>query len=369
MKILHIIPIYCTDNQLENFQTLGGGERYPFELARFLASNNDKDEIHIMVFGNRDSSLIKDGITINVVKGLKPFGMINQNFSPVPFSTNFFKNISQADIVHGYHIKSDTITFSSLIAKAYQKPMVLTDFGGGGPLNFSKFMPSENLAKKILCISEFDSKFWKVANKSIIYGGVDLKKYDFRSNKENYVLFVGRILPHKGIDRLILAMPDNYKLVIAGHAFDKSYLAQLKKLAKGKNIEFIENATDKALINLYQNASCFVLPSTHKNINGKKVKKTELFGLVVVEAMACGTPVIVSNAASLPELVDNGYNGYIFNDGDVQDLAEKIKKVINNKTLINKMSYNGRKLVEQKYTWEKIAKNVRSLYGELLGGN
>lgn len=369
MRILHIIPLYCSDKQVKNFQTLGGGERYPFELARFLATNYTNDDVRIMLFGKENKQVSIEGMTIDIVQGVRPFGLINRNFSPLPFSTKFVKNISQADIIHGYHINSDTITVSSLMAKVYKKPMVLTDFGGGGKINISKFIRGEVLANKVLCISEFDSKFWKVRDKDVIYGGVDLKKYHYQKNKKDYVLFVGRLLPHKGIDKLIHAMPKEYKLIIAGRVFNKSYLLYLKKLAQGKNIEFIENPEDAKLVSLYQNASCLVLPSTHIGKNGKKIKKTELFGLVAVEAMACGTPVIVSNAASLPELVENGYNGYIFKDGDIKDLEKKIKKIISNEKLISLMGYNGRKLVEEKYNWEKIAIKVRSVYGDLIKQN
>lgn len=366
MRILHIIPIYCNDRQIDNFQTLGGGERYPYELARFLALNNPKDNVHMMVFGERDKSILSNGMTIDVVKGMRPFRKINKNFSPIPLSKIYFEHISKADIIHGYHIRSDTTTLSSLIAKLYNKPIVLTDFGGGGKINFSKLINFEKLAKCILCISEFDSKFWSNKNKEVIYGGVDLKKYKYQKNKKDYVLFVGRILPHKGVDNLIQAMPKDYKLIIAGRVFDERYLEKLKKLAKGKQIEIIENPKDTQLVELYKNASCFVLPSTHKSSNGKNNKKTELFGLVVVEAMASGTPVVVSSAASLPELVENGYNGYIFKDRDINELSEKIRKIISNKKLIIELGLNGRKLVEEKFSWEKVAKHVRAIYNATL---
>jgi glycosyltransferase involved in cell wall biosynthesis len=162
-------------------------------------------------------------------------------------------------------------------------------------------------------------------------------------------------------------MPKDYKLIVAGRVFNEAYLNRLKKIAGDKNVEFIENPKDEQLIELYQNASCFVLPSTHKSYTGKKHKKTELFGLVVVEAMACGTPVIVSSAASLPELVESGVNGYVFKDGDTDDLTKKIKKIIFDKKLILAMGYQGRKLVEEKYNWKKVAENVRDFYSKAVG--
>jgi glycosyltransferase involved in cell wall biosynthesis len=366
MKILYVLPLFCNRDQITNFQTLGGGERYPFELARFLASNNKTDHVQILLFGEKESNFTIDGVTISVIKGFKPFELVNQNFSPFPSSLSFFKNISRADIIHGYHIKSDTITLSSLTAKLYNKPIVLTDFGGGGRLNISKIIGFESLAKAVLCISDFDSTFWHVKNKPTIYGGVDLEKYQYTKDKKQYVLYAGRILPHKGIDLLIQAIPKDYKLIIAGRVFNKVYLEHLKKIAGNKNITFIENPNDKELVNLYQYASCFVLPSTHTDYTGKKYKKTELFGLVAIEAMASGTPIIVSSAASLPELVKTGYNGFIFQDGDVNDLRQKLTQIITDKKLILSMGKNARKLAEEKYSWKNVAKKVREIYLQVI---
>src|SRR5258708_5475107 len=95
-------------------------------------------------------------------------------------------------------------------------------------------------------------------------------------------------------------------------------------------------------------------------------QKTELFGLVVVEAMACGTPVIVSSAGPLPELVINGDNGYVFEDRNVADLSNKINKIISKSEVVEKMGLKSRKLAENKYNWNNIAKKVREIYKKTL---
>lgn len=370
MKSLHVIPIYCADDQLKSFQTLGGGERYPFELTRFLAALNKNDSVEIMLFGNTDRTIKMNDVIIHMVKGIRPFKIVNKNFSPFPISKKFFKYIAQADIVHGYHIKSDTTTLTSLVTKLQKKPMVLTDFGGGGPANISKLIAKiikvEKLGDATMCISSFDSTFWDVKNKSIIYGGVDLKKYNYHKDKKNYVLYAGRILPHKGLDTLIEAIPEDIPLIVAGRAFNRPYLERLKELSANKNVTFIENPQDAQLVSLYQQASCFVLPSTHTDYTGKVYKKTELFGLVVAEAMASGTPVIVSSAGSLPELVENGVNGLVFRDGDAEDLRKKIQLIVTDKKMIHEMGIAGRKMAEEKYNWKIIAENVRETYDKLI---
>jgi glycosyltransferase involved in cell wall biosynthesis len=362
MNILHVVPIYCSENQIKNFQSLGGGERYPFELAKFLAQNNLKDNVEIILFGKRNDTIFNEGVKINVIKGVRFKSSKNPNFSPVPFSWSFIKKIQWADVIHGYHIKSETTTILSIITKTMKKPLFLTDLGGGRKARVLGVFKTELLAKSVLCLSKFDSNFWKVKNKKIIYGGVDINKYKFKKEKQKYVLYIGRILPHKGVDTLIRALPDGEKLIVAGRSYDHKYLDYLRNISNNKQVKFIENPSDNEIINLYENASCFVLPSTHKDYLGYKHKKTELFGLVLIEAMACGTPVIASSAASLPELIRDGYNGYIFEDSNVNSLRKKMLTIINDPKLIQKMGLNGRKLVEDKFNWSVISKNVRSIY-------
>jgi glycosyltransferase involved in cell wall biosynthesis len=364
MKILHIVPIYFSDSQIKIFHTLGGGERYPFELARFLALHNAKDEVQLMLFGDRDSTYTINGLQINVIKGIKLFPKTNKNFSPLPFSLSFFKKIYWADIIHAYHTKADITLFAAILAKLFKKPLFLTDLGGGARYSLSRLFDVQPLVHTALCISKFDMQAWNITRKKVIFGGVDVNKYPYKKTKDTYVLYIGRILPHKAIDVLIQAMPNDLKLIVAGRPFDREYLAYLKHLAKDKKVKFIEDPEDRQLIDLYKNASCFVLPSTHIDYKGNKQKKTELFGLVVVEAMACGTPVIVSSAGSLPELVEEGYNGYVFTDRDSAELRKKIKKIVTNKTVITQMGKNARKLVEEKYDWRMIAKRVREAYEE-----
>jgi glycosyltransferase involved in cell wall biosynthesis len=87
-----------------------------------------------------------------------------------------------------------------------------------------------------------------------------------------------------------------------------------------------------------------------------------LYALVVPEAMSCGTPVIVSNVGALPYFIENNKNGFVFKDRDTNDLRDKLNIIIKNKKLAETMGRNGRKLVELKYNWQVIAKNVRKIY-------
>ena len=134
------------------------------------------------------------------------------------------------------------------------------------------------------------------------------------------VLAVGRIMPHKGFDRIIRALPPQLSLAIVGQPYDESYLDFLKELAIGKQVTFAISVGDAGLRSLFQKAGLFVHASTHRDYRGNFNPKPELLGLAPLEALSSGLPTIVSDAGSLPEL--SGLPGcYCFrNDRELADM-------------------------------------------------
>jgi len=136
---------------------------------------------------------------------------------------------------------------------------------------------------------------------------------------------VGRIMPHKGIDRIIRALPSGLKLHVVGRVYHEEYHTLVRQLAEGKDVEFISGADDDRLVSIYQQASLFVQASCVRDVYGNVAAKTELMGLTTLEAMACGLPVIVSaDGGSLPELVTDTRFGAVFKDE--VDLASLLRR-------------------------------------------
>lgn len=367
MKILFIVPIYIHDIvDLKTLYLIGGGGRYPYELAKNIASLK-KGEVEIVFFSNKDESIMFDGMKISVVRGFNFLKKFNGPSNPVPVSKAFFQKIKEADIIHGYQIRTEAILLASLFARFVKKPIVLTDTNFNGA-SFSRIICPEFIADGVLAISSEDYDSWHAKRKEIIYGGVTMEDFPYKKNKKPYILYFGRILSHKGVDVLVEAMPASYELIIAGSALDIAYLDYLKKISKGKKVTFLTNTTDKKMIELYQNATCFVLPATSKDYLGKVWKRPGLYALVVPEAMSCGTPVMVSNVGALPDFIEKGskINGFVFKDRDINDLQTKLKKLIKDKVLVEKLGKNGRGLVESKYDWQVIARNVYRIYGKFI---
>jgi glycosyltransferase involved in cell wall biosynthesis len=116
------------------------------------------------------------------------------------------------------------------------------------------------------------------------------------------VVSVGRILPHKGHERVIRALPAGMSLTIVGQHYDPAYLAYLQATAEGKPVSFADALDDAEVRALLHRAGVFVHASTHIDYLGRYAHKPELLGLAPLEALACGTPTLVSDAACLPEL-------------------------------------------------------------------
>lgn len=365
MKVLFIIPIYINKaGDLKNLQLTGGGFRYPYELAKNISDLKNVN-VELMFFGSRDEEGKVDDMKVHIVKSKNFLVKYNGTTNPLPISLNFFNKIKQADVVHTFQMRTEASMIASIYCKFIGKPIFLTDTNFSGA-SLSRLINPEKFASGVLAISREDYDSWNAKNKKIIYGGVTLENFSYKGDKKKYVLYFGRITAHKGVDVLIEAMPKNYELIIAGSGLDVDYLKYLKRISKGKKIKFIINPTDKKATGLYQNASCFVLPATAKDYLGFSSKRPGLYALVIPEAMACGTPVIVSDVGALPDFIENNENGFVFHDRDTKELQAKILKITTNKKLAEKMGKKCRELAIKKYDWKVIAKNTAKIYSNYL---
>ena len=116
------------------------------------------------------------------------------------------------------------------------------------------------------------------------------------------LLSLGRILPHKGFERAIAALPEGARLTIVGHNYDDAYLAFLKERARGRDVVFRTEASDADLKEIMRSASLLLHTGVHIGYQGMYYGKPELLSLAPLEAMATGMPAIVSQAGALPEL-------------------------------------------------------------------
>jgi glycosyltransferase involved in cell wall biosynthesis len=177
------------------------------------------------------------------------------------------------------------------------------------------------------------------------------------------VLFVGRLLPHKGIDDLIRAVEAGWELVIMGRPYQPEYFALLQGLAADKNVRFVTDASDEDLVRAYQEAAVTVLPSVYRDTYGVHHEIPELLGLVLLESMACGTPAICTDVGGMPEFVEEGVTGFVVPPNSPGALRERIAFLVENPQEAARMGQRGRETVARRFTWRAVAERCLQAYG------
>ena len=198
-----------------------------------------------------------------------------------------------------------------------------------------------------------------------LYSGIE-RDYEFRrqyaADNEKIILFVGRLVYEKGIQHLIAAMPkilEKYhdsKLVIAGKGGMIDELkAQVNAMGISNKVYFTGYLNSKQVVKMYKCADVAVFPSTY-----------EPFGIVALEGMLSGTPVVVSDVGGLNEIVQHGENGMKSYAGNPNSLADSIISLLYDPALCMKVAKNAKAKVKAEYNWQKIAQDTHFAYQKAI---
>jgi glycogen(starch) synthase len=234
-------------------------------------------------------------------------------------------------------------------------------------------------AKLIVTISKYSlekiQKCYAVdeAKVRIVPNGVDPEKFkpledqeaikrQFGLGNEPCVLFVGSLIPRKGLPFLVEAAEkiikeySETKFVIAGEGPSKNQL--LSNLATANlsgNFTLLGNVKEDMLPAVYNCADVFALPSIQEGQ-----------GIVLLEAQASAKPVVAFDVGGVNEAVRNGETGLLVKRGDTGELADALLKLLSDKALREKMGANGRRFVTENFTWDICAQKMLSVYREAL---
>ncbi|MFH1392102.1 MAG: glycosyltransferase family 4 protein [bacterium] len=262
------------------------------------------------------------------------------------------------DIVHN-HIGWRILPFSFFI----KMPMITTLHG---PLTdyYQKTVYSQFKKAHLVSISKSQRQPAPQLNYAgTVYNGIDLDKFIFNNKPQDYFAFLGRISPEKGIWFAIkAALRAKIKLLI-GAKIDpvdqKFYQSKIKPLINGKQIQYLGELNHNQKVQLLKNARAVINP----------INWQEPFGLVMTEAMACGTPVIATRRASASEIIIDKKTGFLV---DPQNPIPGIIKAVKNIDQIRRG--DCRKRVEEKFTtdhmvagYEKVYKKVIKAYKKQMG--
>lgn len=360
MRVIHVAPTAFGAQGL-----FGGGERYPLELARALAQHV---RCELVTFGPEAGTHRDGALTIRVVR---PIGYLGGHPARA-IAPALPRAIRPADIVHVHHVHAPTSVLAAMTARARGIATVATDHGfGEGSLGGI----GRRLFDRILAVSQYSADQLRSppTRTRIVYGGADPQRFlPNPGERRSGVLFVGRMTPHKGIDVLIRALPPDARLTIVGSEGhdprppERDYPSLLRSLAAGRRVRFLGAVDDEELAWRLRTAAVLVIPSVERTCYGRPIVVSELLGLVALEAMASGTPVIASRLGGLPEIVEDGVTGYLVPPGDVSTLHERLVQVLADPAAAARLGSNAREAVVAELTWDRCADRCLAAYRELL---
>jgi glycosyltransferase involved in cell wall biosynthesis len=319
----------------------------------------------LVTFGDRERVEQHDRLEIRVIGD--PWLVRGQRFNPM--SRRLFSQLRWATVIHCHQQHILASSLSAVYARLTRRRIFVSDLGGGG-WDLSTYISTDRWYHGHLHISRYSqSVFGHSGNPRAraIFGGVDTDKFSpaQQGTRTGGVLFVGRLLPHKGVNYLIEGLPADLPLTIMGARGEERYYEDLAKLAQGKQVRFAEGCSDEELVEAYRRALCIVLPSVYRTMYGDETRVPELLGQTLLEGMACETPAIASDVASMPEVVEDGVTGFIVPPNDPAALGAKIQWLADNPEEARAMGVAGRRHVREKFTWEAVVDRCLEAYEEL----
>ena len=272
-----------------------------------------------------------------------------------------FRRLSSYDIVHAHWIIPQGI-----IQSLFRKPYIVTGHGGDvtslnkGIMRRLKIRCLKR-ARHVTVVSEhLKNRILELTpdlQPDVLSMGVNVSSFGkqyfcadyFGQGKRKVVLFVGRLAEKKGVTYLISAMKQmDAVLVIVGEGPLKE---KLREQARDLNVEavFLGAKTHDELKRIYASADVFVMPSVTA-----KDGDQEGLGLVMLEAMASGLPIVANDSGGISQVIENGVNGLLCQEKNVKQLSDAISAVLNDEELAARLRKNGADLVKQ-YDYKEIA--------------
>jgi len=203
-------------------------------------------------------------------------------------------------------------------------------------------------------------KYYRVDNLKIIPNGVDVNKFHPTKNREDYILYVGRLGHGKGLfdlleaSKLLVNLIDT-KILIAGKGELEGKIRQRIKKDGLDNVVLLGQVDQKELVGLFQKAKIFIFPSHYEGLP-----------TVVLEAMASGIPIITTSVSGCRDLIEDGYNGILIPPGSPDKLYESIKDLLNDPSYRKNLGKNARLSAEYNYSWDEVSNQIELIYKSLI---
>jgi glycosyltransferase involved in cell wall biosynthesis len=377
-------------------RVIGGISPHVYYLSKSLARNGTKVYVVTCDFPNTPEHEIIDGVEVYRIDSYK-------NPSPDFATWVYLMNVNmqkeaaalinhlggKIDVIHAHDwlVATAAIGLKHVFRKPMFATMHSTEIGRRNGIHFDyERMIHETEAWltyeawKVICCSDYmmghvQWAFGLPSDKLVMvpngvncdvyskYAKEDLSQFrrKFALPEEKIVLFVGRLVYEKGVHVLVNAIPRilekvNAKVVIVGNGYMKEQLSGLvKAMGIAHKVVFTGFVDDETLRKLQTCADVSVVPSLF-----------EPFGIVAVEAMAARSPVVVSDTGGLSEIVEHDVSGVKVYVNNPESLAWGITRVLTDDGYANWLRNNAYKKIQEKYDWNKIAQQTKTIYNNVL---
>lgn len=373
MRIVHVTPSFPPN--------IGGLPTVVYSISRQLAKEGHNVSVYTRNIPGGKKIEIIDGVIIHRIP-------VFFSFFRIPVACYLSLCQETADIFH-VHTPPPSGVLSAIIAgKLKKRPLVLTyhsDTVGNCLIEhflaklYNRFEANfifKNFAGILVASKGYQrrllSRGLDEERVEILPNGVDVQSLgessqetrhlrEYELGKKKLILFVGALKKCKGVEYLIEAIPrivrkiDGVELVIIGDGEQRNKLRSMaKRLGVTNYVSFRGTVIGEKLSAFYEAASVVVLPSI-----------SEAFGLVVLEAMTHGKPVVVTRIAGLSELIIDHHNGVLVEPRNPEKLADAVIELLSDRILADTLSKNGREFVKR-YSWRPIVLRLLDIYQRII---
>jgi len=364
---------------------VGGGETYSFRAAMKLAERGHRVTFFTGMFpGIKKKKLVMGNLTIEYlpVKIWKSIAYYAVMPSLIPRLLS-----GRFDVIHSWQFPTAYTFMGGVMAKIMGKKFVVSHVGlTPGISRATKLFSKMNtgIVDKVILMTDYGRKYFRgyVKEKKIevIYPGIDTdffvptrdKSLERKYAGKKVILYAGRLVPSKGIDYLVRAFAKisksnkNAVLILIGQGHMENHLKRLvSELKISDKVVFTGYVPDERMAAYYTLADVFVLPPVYKDSLGGYAPEPGGFGLVLAEAMACDTPTIATRVDTIPYWIKDGHNGLLCPPNNSACLEKKIRLLLGNKALRERIVRNAKEIVYQKYSLETVADQLEGVYEKL----
>jgi L-malate glycosyltransferase len=359
---------------------LGGAERRLWELARRLAARGHTVELLSMQMWPGPPVLVQEGVrSVGVCAGMPPFNKRGNRslIEPVVFACHLFRYLRRTDfdLIDCAEMPYLAALAARLAILGRRTKLVVTWHEARGLRGWVRYNGWTGLIaamfERICCrltrhniaISEMTARRAReilgIRNMAVVPCGVDLAVWQSWMNvvRGNQILYVGRLVRHKHVDWVIDAFAEldqshpGFKLKIIGAGYAKTALVdQVARLGLQDKVVFEERVSEQTLAEEYARSRALLFPSTQEG-----------FGMVIIEAMAAGTPVVALDApdSAAATIVANGQDGMLVQTQT--EMVEALKRLASDEDLWQRLSSGGRATVRS-YDWTPIVETLDRFY-------